>query len=185
MEVAEFFQTVKTPATILHVVSVVFGMGGALVSDLLFSFFSKDKNLNKTELATLSLLAKMVFWSLWLIVLSGLMIFLSDTDYYLNSHKFLAKMTILLILILNGYVLNTYVWPHLLKKKFFTAKGERGIRKVAFVCGAISVISWLSVLALGILDSLLMSYLSIIYIYLMIVIVGGFVAIIVERKELN
>ena len=45
METIEFFQYIKTPATVLHVVSVVVGMGAALVSDVFFSFFSADKRL--------------------------------------------------------------------------------------------------------------------------------------------
>lgn len=185
MEPIEIFQNIKTPVTILHVVSVVFGMGGALVSDLLFSFFTKDKKLNKTELSTLSILSVIVYWSLWLVVLSGISLFLSNPDKYLHADKFLAKITILVLLLLNGYVLNTYVWPHLLNKKFFTAKSERSIRKVAFMCGAISVVSWLSVCALGVLDSLPISYLNILSIYGAILLFAVFVSLIVEKKEMN
>jgi hypothetical protein len=71
MEIAEFFQGIKVPVTVLHVIAVIFGMGGALVSDVLFSFFGKDKKLNATEISTLSLLANIVFYSLILIVISG------------------------------------------------------------------------------------------------------------------
>jgi hypothetical protein len=169
----------------VHVVTVILGMGSALVSDLLFSFFSKDKKLDKTEISTLSILSKVVFYSLIFITISGIFIFLSDTTKYLNSVKFLAKMSILFILLINGYVLNTMVWPHLLNKSFFILKKERGVRKVAFACGAISVISWLSVCTLGILDSLDKSYLSIISLYLLIVLFGIFISLLVEKKELN
>ncbi len=181
----EIFQEIKIPATILHVVSVVFGMGGALVSDLLFSFFSKDKNLNKTEITTLSILSSVVFYSLILIILSGIVIFLSNTEKYMNSDKFMAKMTILLVLCINGYFLNKYVWPHLLKRGFFTAKKERSIRKIAFFCGAVSVISWISVCALGVLDSSPIPYIYMIAIYGAIILAGGIIALSLERKELN
>ena len=119
MELTEFFQEIKTPATILHVVGIVFGMGGAFVSDILFSFFSIDKKLNDTETSTLSVLSRIIFYSLILITLSGAVIFLSDTEKYLSSAKFLAKMSILAVLLINGYILNKSVWPHLLNKKFF------------------------------------------------------------------
>ena len=185
MEVIEFFQYIKIPATVAHVISVVFGMGGALVSDVLFSFFSKDKKLNTTEISTLSILRNVVFYSLILIALSGAIIFLSDIVQYANSAKFLAKMSILLVLLINGYVLNKYIWPHLLNKNFFTLKKERNIRKLAFVCGAVSVISWLSVCTLGILDSLSISYGLIIFIYLCIIFFGTIISLLVEKKEFN
>jgi len=185
MEIVEFFQNAKTPVTIVHVFGVVLGMGGALISDFLFSFFSKDKELNSTELSTLSILSKIIFWSLMLIVVSGLIIFLSDPGGYLESTKFMAKMSILAVLIANGYLLNKYVWPHLLNKDFFTSEKERNIRRLAFACGAVSVVSWLSVFTLGILDSIDMGYWSLIGIYLLIVSFGIVVALLVEKRELN
>ncbi|HEY4502823.1 MAG TPA: hypothetical protein VJC14_00075 [Candidatus Paceibacterota bacterium] len=185
MEFTEILQYVKTPVTVAHVLAVVLGMGAALTSDILFSFFSKDKELNATEISTLSILAKIVSYGLILIALSGIIIFLSSPEYYLNSAKFLAKMSILLVLIFNGYVLNKYIWPHLLNKDFFTSEKERGTRRLAFVCGAISVVSWLSVCTLGVLNSLNMAYGLIMGIYLSIICFGSIVALLVERKELN
>ena len=185
MEFTEFFQTIKAPATILHVISVIFGMGAALMSDILFSFFSKDKKLNKTEIFTLSVLANVVLYSLVIIIVSGVLLFFSDIPRYMSSPKFLAKITILCILIVNGYVLNTYVWPHLLKKGFFVLTKERNLRKLAFVSGAVSVISWIAVCALGVLDSLPMSYLFILSVYCVVIISGSVVALFVERREFN
>ena len=185
MEIAEFFNNIETPLAIVHVGGVVLGMGGALVADMLFSFFSKDKKLNSTEIYTLSILSKLVLYSLIVIALSGLALFLSDVGEYINSAKFLAKMSILLVLLINGYLLNKYIWPHLLNKNFFTLKKERNIRRLAFVFGAISVISWLSVFALGSLHDLAVSYSSIISIYFVIVFLGIIISLWVEKREFN
>lgn len=185
MEILEIFQQIRTPMTILHVLVVVVGMGAALMSDLLFSFFSKDKKLNSTEISTLEILAKIVFYSLIFISLSGIGIFLSDIDKYTHSAKFLSKMSILAILLINGYVLNKYIWPHLLNRNFFTLKKERNIRRLAFVCGSISVISWLAVLGLGVLDTLAINYTTTILAYLFAISVGSLIALVVERVELN
>ena len=185
MEIIEFFQDIKIPATVIHVIAVVFGMGGALVSDVLFSFFSKDRKLNTTEIFTLSILRIVVFYSLILIALSGAIIFFSDIEKYSNSEKFLAKISILLMLLINGYVLNKYIWLRLLNKNFFTLKKERNIRKLAFACGAISVISWLSVCILGILDSLDMSYILIISIYLSVIFLGTIFSLLIEKREFD
>jgi hypothetical protein len=185
MEALEFFQYIKILATILHVISVVFGMGAALVSDMLFSFFSKDKKLNSTEISTLNILSTTVLWSLGIITLSGIFIFLSDVEKYLHSAKFLAKMTILAILLINGYVLQKYVWPHLLNQEFFYSQYEQKTRKIAFVCGAVSVISWLSVCTLGVLDRLPFTYSFAISLYVFILCFGGIVSLYIEKKEFN
>lgn len=185
MEITEFFQDIKTPTTVVHVISVILGMGGALVSDVLFSFYGKDKKLNETEISTLSILSTLVFYSLILIILSGSFLFLSDTAKYMGSAKFLAKMSILVVLLINGYLLNKSVWPHLLKKDFFVSNKERNIRRLAFACGAISVISWLSIASLGVLDSLNMSYGIIISIYLFVILCGIAVSLLVEKRELD
>ncbi len=185
MEIAEFFQSIKAPLAVVHVLGVVLGMGGALVSDVLFSVFAKDKNLNETEISTLSILSKIVFYSLILISISGIAIFLSDVEKYLDSAKFLAKMSILFVLLVNGYFLNKYIWPHLLNKDFFVSKEEQNTRRLSFVCGAISVISWLSVLTLGVFNRLDMSYSLIMSLYLAILLFGGIVALFVEKKELD
>jgi hypothetical protein len=185
MEITEFFQIIKVPATVVHVIAVVFGMGGALVSDILFSFFSKAKKLNTTEISTLSILSNIVFYSLIVIVISGITIFLSDVERYMHSAKFLAKMSILLVLLINGYVLNKAVWPHLLNEGFFVLKKERSIRQLAFACGAVSVVSWLSVCTLGVLNKLNMSYSTIISVYLLILLFGVVVSLRMEKKEFD
>lgn len=170
-------------ATIAHVISVIFGMGSALVSDVLFTFYSKDKKLNKTEINTLSVLSKVVLISLFFIIASGFVIFLSDTDKYLSSAKFLSKMTIMLILLINGYILHKYVWSHLLQKDFFISKRERPIRRIAFVSGAISVASWVFVCVLGVLDDVVFSYYQIVLFYVIVVIIGALASLIIESKK--
>lgn len=185
MDIQEIFQFIKVPMTIAHVLSVVLGMGAALVSDALFSFYSKDRELNDTEISTLSILSKIVFYGLILIALSGVGLFLSDIEKYTNSVKFLAKMSILSILLVNGYFLNRIVWPHLLSRNFFVADEERGVRRLAFACGAVSVVSWLAICALGVMDSIKYDYLMVMLAYAGITIFAILVALIMERIELN
>ena len=185
MDNIDIFEYIKNPAIVLHVLSVVLGMGSALVSDILFNFFSKDKKLDATEITTLSILKNIVFYSLIVIVISGGTIFLSDIEKYTSSSKFMAKMSILLILLVNGYVLNKYIWPRMLGEGFFTSVAERNTRRVAFACGAVSVISWIAVCTLGVLNRLAMSYQFIMLSYLGIILFGVIVALIIEKREMN
>jgi predicted outer membrane lipoprotein len=183
METFDLFAESRVPATIIHVVSVVVGMGAALLSDILFNFYAKDKRLNKTERSTLEIISRIVWISLVVIAVSGMFVFMSDPVKYLLSDKFLAKMTILGVLLINGFVLNAYVWKRLSRPGFFTAKRESGTRKIAFAGGAVSVVSWLSVCALGVMDSALVSYIVIMGIYVGIVVFGILTALFMENRE--
>ena len=75
METINFFTEIKPVSTIFHVLSAVVGMGAALMGDFLFNFYSKDKILNQTEIQTLNVLSKIVWYGLLLLLISGLMLF--------------------------------------------------------------------------------------------------------------
>lgn len=181
----EFLLTIRIPATVVHVLSVVLAMGSALTTDALFSFYGKKKRLEPSELATLDFLSKLVLAGLGVVFISGAILFFGSMEEYMNSSKFLSKMTILLVLLINGFFLNKFIWPHLLTVDFFTAPEKRGVRRFAFASGAVSVISWLLVCILGVLNRLNMSYTDIISIYLGIIVFGIVVALLVEKHELD
>lgn len=124
------------------------------------------------EIRTLAILSRIVWYGLFIIAVSGVAIFLSDPTKYLLSAKFLAKMTITAVLVLNGAVLGTLVSPHLMHRGFFASRREASVRAIAFACGAISVISWVSVLALGVLDTVRSSYGSLIAMYGVVLSIG-------------
>ncbi len=178
-----FFGNYKVPLTVLHVLAVVFGMGAALVSDFLFNFYTKDKELSKTEISTLSTLSKVVLFTLPLIILTGAGIFLSNIDKYINSIKFLVKMTLMIILLINGLILDRYIWSHLIGKKFFTSPKEKKFRMLSFICGATSVITWLFICTLGVLDSVPLSYWQLLGIYSVLLFGSLPIALVIEFKE--
>jgi uncharacterized membrane protein len=179
------FEFIKPFSTVLHVLSVVCGMGAALIADLLFSFYAKDKSFSKMEISTLGLLARIVKISLYVIVASGILVFLSDVEKYIVSAKFLAKMTILAILILNGYILNTYVWSHIQGRRpgSFFVPNTKVVRQVAFVGGAISVVSWVVLYILGTSESVPYTYSTILSLYASFVFLAIGVALLVEAIE--
>lgn len=183
MELIAFFNQVKIPMTILHVVSVVCAMGAALGSDILFNFYSTDRKLSRMEINTLAMLSKVVWWSLIAVIMTGIGIFTSDARHYLASTKFLAKMTIIGILTINGFVLDRFIWPRLIHSGFFTVKRGKWDRRIAFICGSISVISWISTLSLGVLDNVRSSYGTIMAIYSIILAIGITASLAIEWIE--
>ena len=169
--------------TIVHVISVVFGMGAALISDILFTFYSEDKKLSSTEIKTLRLLSNIVWIGLVVIAMSGVGLFLSDIPKYIQSVKFLAKMSILVVLLVNGYVLHKYIWKHVIARNFLVSKEKSHMRKLAFACGAISMLSWITVCCLGVLDKVSISYGVLMGGYAVLIIGGVMTALLVEHRE--
>ena len=81
----------KTIFTIIHILGVALGAGGAYVSDMIFMSSIKDQRISKTEMRFLTLGSFFVWTGLITLIISGTGMFLTDTEGYLSSSKFLAK----------------------------------------------------------------------------------------------
>jgi len=150
--VQQFFAEYKHITVIVHVFSVVVGMGGALISDVLFNTYITDKKINPTENRTLVTLSKIIWVSLGFIILSGFCMFLSDPLKYAHSAKFLTKMTIVATLTVNGLLFWKITHKALTKINFTDSNNHHKyvrIRKLSFAFGAVSVVSWVSAFILG------------------------------------
>lgn len=135
-----------------HLVGVVLGFGGALISDILFFKFLKDFKITNNEASILHALSKVIWFGIGVIVLSGFFLFLSDIERYSMSSKFLTKMSVVAIIIINGIVLNFVVTPKLTSIAFGELKGS-AIRRIAFACGAVSITSWWAAFILGLMKT--------------------------------
>lgn len=174
-DIIQFFVDYKSVFLILHVFSVIVGMGSAIVSDILFNVYIKDKKINPTENSTLEVLSKIIWVSLGLIVLSGFAIFLSDTARYMASDKFILKMLIVFFIIINGWLFARITHGSLQKINFSDTNIHHKyvrIRKMSFAFGSISVISWMSAFILGSIRSIPVSLSKGVLFYLILLIVG-------------
>jgi len=136
----------------LHLLGVIIGMGGAFTSDAIFFSSIRDEKVSHTEVRFLKLGGKMVWLGLFIIVVSGLFIFSSNPEFYLHSSKFLSKMTIVAVLILNGLIFHLVHIPrfHRHAESHFPSSEEfMRFAPWLLVGGVISTISWLSALILG------------------------------------
>lgn len=181
MEAIEFFVQNKTVFTILHVMSVIVGMGSALISDILFNFYSKDKILSKKEAESLELLSRTVWISLVVIILSGIALFFSDPIKYIHSDKFISKMFIMVILLINGVFLSRFIAPHFTDKGLLKFKNKRTVRQIAFVCGSISLVSWIVVCVLGLISSIPIHFSQFLMGYGFVIILSSVVALFAEK----
>jgi uncharacterized membrane protein len=169
----------------IHVLSVIIGMGSALISDFFFNFYSKDKVLNKIEVKSLKLLSHTVWVSLVFIILSGVGLFLSNPEKYIHSDKFISKMCIMVILLINGLFLSKFISPHLGDRGLLKFKNKRTIRQIAFICGSISVVSWTIVCVLGVLKSIPIHFSEFVMYYFVIILLSASVSLVVEKMAFS
>jgi hypothetical protein len=180
-EIIFFIQNNIQIFTILHVLAVVIGMGGAIITDMFFIYFGYNKLISREENKVLKIASHLVVVGLIFIIFTGAMLFISNIDKYLNSAKFLTKITVVTMLSINGLILHLLVFKNLAKKHFLDAKKYKKYRLLAFICGAVSVVSWFSAISLGILDSIAISFASAISIYFLLLVLGIFSSFVLYR----
>jgi hypothetical protein len=132
----------------LHVLSVVVGMGSATAADVLFGRYLRNWRISKREADTLHTLARVVLGATGALFLTGLTLVLRDVPGYLASPPFQLKMTMVSVLLINGFLLHHWVTGHFVDLSFRSQhsaswlRRRRPLRQIAFALGAVSVCSW-------------------------------------------
>lgn len=159
----------KTLYTIGHLIGVALGAGGAFVSDAMFIKSARDKRFSRTEIGFLKLGSTLVWIGVAVLIGSGAALFSLDPAGYMASSKFLTKITIVGIIILNGLVFHFWHLPLIDRHKdIHFATSDEFVRKRVWVLmsGGISGFSWTVAIVLGALRGLPYSYGTLMLIYL-------------------
>lgn len=168
----------------LHLLGVVVGMGGAFASDAIFFSSIRDEKVSQTELRFLKLGGRLVWTGLFLIVVSGALLFLQDPEAYLASAKFLSKMTIIAVLVANGTIFHVIHIPrfHRHADHHFPSSDEF-MRSVPLLLmgGVVSTTSWLSAFILGLWRGIPYSYAEILSVYAAFLVLGAISTIALKR----
>lgn len=149
---------IRLLATILHLTGFALGLGGATLSDYLFFKMLKSGTLDKAQLSTLQILSKIIWIGLWMLIFSGLIIFASiyagqGSIPMLTSPRWQAKLTLVFIVLLNGFAFKKYIFPFLGKnagEKITPLLFQPQVWKLAII-GSISIVSWYSILIISLL----------------------------------
>lgn len=158
----------------LHILGTALGLGGATISDILFFRFLKDYRISKKEAEVLHILKAVVLGALFIIILSGLALYLPRANEFNQSPQFLIKALGVLVLTLNGVALHALIAPRLIQINLRDHKRMgRNWHRFAFVLGAISVTSWYWVFAIAMFKSRLnYSFGSLLSVYLLLLVSG-------------
>lgn len=140
----------------LHLLGMVLGLGGTTIIDFMIFHFMRNYKISAPEAVIMHLISQLIIIGLFFLIISGIAIFLTDVDGYLASDRFLMKMTTLIVVILNGGVLNLYVAPHMEKLSLQPSdlNKDKNFKKIAFAVGGISMISWYSAFFLAMIKDL-------------------------------
>lgn len=171
-----------------HLFGFAIGLGAVTVTDVLFFKFLKDFKISEFEADVLRTLSQIVWFALIVIAISGFGLYLSEAGELNQSGKFLAKMLVVAVILLNGVFLNIVVSPKLVSisfgKKHEHEEGELGrLRKLAYSSGALSLASWYYAAALGMARQPTLGFKGLIFVYLFMVGAGILISQVFERAN--
>lgn len=180
-QLIKFFGSNKKIFTIIHVASMSFGLVCASLCDLFFFKFLKDYKISKFEKEILDFLSNVMWISLFIVGISGIALFVPNSEKFLNSSKFLLKGIVVTAIILNGLFLNLIISPRLKDIDFAKKYSKTKFKKIGFVLGAVSIISWWSAFILGSFRSLPFNFNELLFFYFGILFFGISISLMVER----
>lgn len=165
----------------IHILGVVFGLGGATVTDVMFVNFMRDFRIQRREAEIMETLSKVVWVGIALLILSGLGLLLPAWDTFWASDRFVMKMTAVAVVLVNGIFLNLWIQPRARRISFVkpeeplpSEQKEKQVRlrRIAFALGGISFVSWYSAYALAVLDMVELDYLYLLAIFIVLLVVA-------------
>src|SRR5690606_9498988 len=145
-ELAPFLEQTKNYHLSIHFLGLAMGLGGTLVIDIMFSHFMKRYAISKRESVIMHLISQMIIFGIFLLILSGAALLVTDYDAFIENPRFIMKMIAVLVVIINGGLLNLYLTPKM--KKISLKEKDRSnyetLTRISFALGAVSIVSWLA-----------------------------------------
>jgi len=143
----------------LHLLGLCFGLGGATMLDFWIIRWMRWGGLPAEIARTFLFVSKVVSLGLGLLWLSGLgflAVYALEAPEKLANPKIAAKLTVVAVLTLNGWLIHALVLPGVLRdvsRPMFDGV-SRGHTGIFLISGAVSGVSWYAAFALGIMREL-------------------------------
>jgi hypothetical protein len=133
----------------IHLIGFALGLGGATISDIMFFRALRKRQITEEAFTTLSVLSKVIWAGLFLLVSSGLVIFWliyseRGSIPMLASPRWQTKLILVAIVLINGFVFKQTIFPFL-KSLVGTPLSLNVVSPKIWrlaVSGTISVVSW-------------------------------------------
>jgi hypothetical protein len=167
---------------VIHLIGFALGLGGASISDVMFFRAIGDKKVSAEELGTLRVLSRVIWVGITLLILSGVgfltVMYLDNNGSIpiLSSPKFQMKLTLVAIVVANGFVFLKVVFDKIRQIGIAPFVNNSTIWLLA-VTGTVSFVSWYGILAMVSLPRTFRPpYILLLGTYLIIVFIGSLVS---------
>lgn len=175
LDIAPILASQKIWWIIIHNIGFILGVGSATITDIFFFRFLKDNVISQEEKETMDTLTNVIWIGLAILIVSGLCLFIPEHIRLAGSSKFLLKVVVVGVIVVNGILLNMFVGPHMRRLSFEGAVPARRFRRLAFALGGISFTSWYLAFFLGSLRKININFITALfgYVVLLICVVAG------------
>lgn len=186
INLSAFLAQYKTPIIILHALSAAVALGAATVTDIFFFRFLKDYRISESENALMKTLSGVIWLALGVIIITGIGLFIPESERLLHSSKFLLKIVAVGVVTLNGVCLNLLVAPKMMSLDFSGGSDNitdlRNMRRLSYALGAISITSWYLIFILGNLKSIPLRFGAALLIYIGVLVFAVTMSQVTDRK---
>lgn len=158
----------------LHVVSAAVGVGAAATSDTIFLRSIRNRLISRDQYVLIRAGSQVVVGGLALLVITGIYMAFTNPELIEIPH-FQAKMTAVVILMLNGLVFHGTLLPFLKNHMDKKVPEELLASKQWFfaITGAVSAVSWFAALIIAVVGDVGIGYLIFLGIYIAAMIGGA------------
>lgn len=163
--------------TVIHIVSAAIGVGAAAASDSVFMASIRNRRISHDQYLLINRTSLVVLGGLTLLVITGIILVFMNADLWVMAH-FQAKMTAVIILMINGLIFHAKVLP-LLEQYQHTTMTEELIASrqwLLAITGAVSAVCWFSALIIAVVGDVGAGYFVYIGIMGFFIITGSVVA---------
>lgn len=171
---------------IVHILAMVMGLGGATYVDMLTFFFARDFHISYTESSVIKFMSKVISIAVIAALLTGVGLVMANPEQYLSDARFLLKVTAFVVVFINGVFLHQIILPKLvnfsLKQDQLIGEAHLSLRKIAFVSGAVSFVSWYTVFLAAMIKNMPFSYLELVGGYVILLLIAVNIALLLEKQ---
>jgi hypothetical protein len=159
---------------ILHVIGAAVGVGAAATNDSIFLSAIRNRLITKNQFVLIQAASMVVIGGLTLLTLTGILLMLHNPELWLMQH-FRAKMSAVIVLMVNGLVFHSRLLPFLKSHLNITLSEEIIVKRQWYfaITGAVSGVSWFSVLIIAIVKETGFTYLQLMGIYVFLILLAS------------
>jgi len=167
----------------IHIMGAILGMGGATIIDYLHLRGLGSHKLEKKLLSVYPMIGNIINVGMGILIVTGIWLLWVNTQI-LENPLFILKLCLVGILLINGVLLNIYVFP-LVKKNIQKEHPQKPTKKLILktsVLGSISIITWYTVFTMWYLRTYV-SVKSVIITYIILIILSCIVSYKFQTKS--